>query len=160
MGWTKRQFILQAFEEIGIASYAFDVQPEQMQSALRRLDAMMADWNGKGIRLGYPIPLDPESSDLDDQSLVPDRANEAIITNLAVRIAPAYGATVSAETKAVAHNSYGTLLSVAAFPQEQQYPGTLPVGAGNKYWRSSHSPFSHQPEDPLLIGPDGPLELY
>jgi hypothetical protein len=54
MGYTKRQFISAAFEEIGLASYVFDLQPEQLQSALRRLDAMMADWNAKGIRLGYP----------------------------------------------------------------------------------------------------------
>ena len=31
MGWTKRQFIEQAFDEIGLASYAFDLGPEQMQ---------------------------------------------------------------------------------------------------------------------------------
>ena len=40
MGWTKRQFVTQAFEEIGLASYVFDLTPEQLQSALRRLDAM------------------------------------------------------------------------------------------------------------------------
>ena len=56
MGYKKRQFISAAFEEIGLASYVFDLQPEQLQSALRRLDAMMADWNAKGIRLGYPAP--------------------------------------------------------------------------------------------------------
>mgnify|MGYP003525752305 CR=1 FL=1 len=55
MGWTKRQFVTQAFEEIGLAAYVFDLTPEQLQSALRRLDSMMASWNAKGIRLGYQI---------------------------------------------------------------------------------------------------------
>ena len=41
MGYSKRQFVAAAFEEIGLASYAFDLQPQQFESALRRLDAMM-----------------------------------------------------------------------------------------------------------------------
>jgi hypothetical protein len=45
MGWTKRQFITQAFEEIGLAAYVFDLTTEQLQSALRRMDAMVAGWN-------------------------------------------------------------------------------------------------------------------
>jgi hypothetical protein len=44
MGYKKRQFISAAFEEIGLASYVFDLQPEQLESALRRLDAMIADF--------------------------------------------------------------------------------------------------------------------
>lgn len=72
MGYSKRQFVAAAFEEIGLASYVFDLQPEQLQSALRRLDAMIADWNGKGIRLGYPLPGSPQYSDLDEPSEVPD----------------------------------------------------------------------------------------
>jgi len=74
MGYSKRQFVTAAFEEIGLASYVFDLNPEQMESALRRLDAMMADWNAKGIRLGYPLPSSPQNSDLDEQTNVPDSA--------------------------------------------------------------------------------------
>ena len=82
MGWTKRQFVTQAFEEIGLASYVFDLTPEQLQSALRRLDTMIAAWNALGIRLGYPLPSSPQDSDLDEPTLVPDWANEAIITSI------------------------------------------------------------------------------
>ena len=89
MGWTKRQFIEQAFDEIGLASYAFDLGPEQMQSALRRLDTMLAAWNALGIRLAYPLPSSPQDSDLDEQTNVPDSSNEAIYTNLAIKLAPA-----------------------------------------------------------------------
>ena len=100
MGWTKRQFIEQAFDEIGLASYAFDLTPEQMQSALRRLDTMIAAWNALGIRLGYPLPSSPQDSDLDEQTNVPDRSNEAIYTNLAIKLAPSYGKQVMPDTKA------------------------------------------------------------
>jgi hypothetical protein len=91
MSWTKRQFVVQAFEEIGYASYTYDIQPEQLQAGLRRLEAMMGTWNGRGIRLGYPLSSNPDSAELDVSSNVPDSANEAIYTNLAIRIAPIVG---------------------------------------------------------------------
>ena len=158
MGYSKRQFVAAAFEEIGLASYAFDLQPQQFESALRRLDAMMASWNALGIRLGYPLPSSPQFSDIDAQSEVPDSANEAIITNLAVKIAPGYGKQVMPDTKATAKETYNTLLSRAAAPLEQQLPGTMPSGAGNKPWRVYDDPFLRPPVDPVLAGQDGPIE--
>ena len=159
MGYSKRQFVAAAFEEIGLASYAFDLQPQQFESALRRLDAMMASWNTLGIRLGYPLPSSPQFSDLDAPSEVPDSANEAIITNLAVKIAPGYGKQVMPDTKATAKETYNTLLSRAAAPLEQQLPGTMPSGAGNKPWRVYDDPFLRPPVDPVLAGQDGPIEF-
>lgn len=159
MGYSKRQFVAAAFEEIGLASYVFDLQPEQLQSALRRLDAMMAEWNAKGIRLGYPIPGSPQFSDLDEPSEVPDSANEAIITNLALKVAPGFGRNPMADTKITAKAAYNTLLSRAAMPMEQQFPGTLPSGAGNKPWRMYDNPFLGPEVDPLDAGPDGPIQF-
>jgi len=159
MGYTKRQFVNAALEEIGLASYVFDLQPEQLQSALRRLDALMADWNGKGIRLGYPLPSSPQDSDLDEESNVPDSANEAVILNLAIRLAPSYGKQVAIETKASAKQGYDVLLQRATVPPQQQLPGSLPSGAGNKPWRVYDGPFIRPPVDPVTVGPDGPLEF-
>jgi len=158
MGYTKRQYIEAAFDEIGLAAYTFDMQPEQFQSALRRLDGMMAEWNERGIRLGYPLPLSPQQSDLDSQTAVPDRANEAIVTNLACRIAPSYGKQVMPSTMATAREAYNTILVRAAMPQEQQFPRTLPAGAGNKPWQWQGGPFVSPPIDPLLAGNDAPID--
>ena len=55
MSWTKRQFVEQALEELGLASYEFDLQPEQMNSALIKLDAMIAAWASRGLKLNYPL---------------------------------------------------------------------------------------------------------
>jgi hypothetical protein len=159
MGYSKRQFVAAAFEEIGLASYSFDLQPQQCESALRRLDAMMASWNALGIRLGYPLPFSPEFSDIDAESEVPDSANEAIITNLAVKIAPSYGKQLMPETKATARETYNTLISRAAMPTEQQLPSTMPAGAGNKPWRVYDNPFLRPPVDHVLAGQDGQIEF-
>lgn len=160
MGWTRRQFVEQAFEEIGYASYVYDLEPEQLESAGRRLDAMVASWNGKGIRLGYPLPSSPEIADLDAETEVPDYANEAICFNLALRIAPTVGKQIAIETKINAKDLYKLLLQRASRPLEQQLPSTMPSGAGNKPWRNNNnSPFLKGPVDPLLAGEDGPIEF-
>lgn len=158
MSYTKRQFVTAAFEEIGLASYVFDLQPQDLQTALRRLDAMMAEWNAKGIRLGYPIPSNPQQSDLDEETFVPDSANEAVITNLGIRIGPGFGKAVSMDTKLVAKQGYNTLLSRAAIPPVQQLPSTMPSGQGNKPWRVYDDPFIRPPIDPATAGPDGPIQ--
>jgi hypothetical protein len=158
MSYTKRQFVEEAFAELGMASYTFDLSPQQLDACLRRLDTMMATWNARGIRLGYPLPSSPQDSDLDTDTQVPDSANEAIITSLAIRLAPQYGKTVSLDTRTTAKQAYDTLLSRAAFPIEQQFPRTLPMGAGQKPWRYD-DPFMPAPTDPVLSGQEGPLEF-
>ena len=159
MGYSKRQFIEAAFAEIGLASYAFDLQPEQLEAARQRLDAMMADWNGKGIRLGYPIPVSPQDGSIDEQTNVPDSAYEAIICNLGIRLAPSYGKQVMNETKATAKQGYDTLMQRATAPLEQQFPNTMPSGAGNKPWRVYDNPVLRPPVNPVEAGPDGPLQF-
>lgn len=159
MAYTKRQFVEAALTEIGLASYVFDIQPEQLEYARRRLDAMMADWNGKGIRLSYPIPASPEQGSLAEETNVPDSANEAVILNLAVRLAPSYGKQIMPDTRLVAKAAYDTVLQRATAPIEQQFPDTLPSGAGNKYWRDADDPFMPTPVDPVETGPEGILEF-
>ena len=159
MGYSKRQFIEAAFAEIGMAGYVFDLQPQDFEQALRRLDAMMAEWNAKGIRLGYPLPSSPQFSDINAESEVPDSANEAIFTNLGMRLAAGYGKAVMPQTMMVAKQAYNTLLARATFPVQQQLPGTMPAGAGTKPWRIYDNPFIRPPVDPVQVGPDGVLEL-
>lgn len=159
MSWTKQQLIEEAFSELALAGYVFDLSPEEMQTALRRLDSMLATWNGKGIRLGYPLPSSADGSNLDDDSNLPDAAIEAVYLNLAVRLAPSYGKQLSQDTRNSAKAAYDVLMSRAAMPPQVQFPSTLPVGAGNKSWRTTDNPFMPTPCDPILAGEDGPIEF-
>lgn len=145
MSYTKGELASMALEEIGIAEYEFDISPEQRQSVIRRLDAMIADWNTRGILLSYPISKE-ENSSPDDDSNIPDWSWEAVATNLAIRIAPSYGKQVSMETKVIAKNGYNTLVGDAAKPKEMQLP-SMPKGAGYKTTEFRYTP---QPEDQYL----------
>ena len=158
MAWTKEQFIREAYASIAIGK-DFDVTPEELQTGLRKLDAMMATWNGRGVRLGYPLPSTPESSTLDTVCNVPDVANEAIYLQLAKRLAGDFGKVMSREAMIAAKEAMDAVLLRSAMPQEQQYPAGLPRGAGNKPWRDTNRPFFPEPDPGLLAGSDGPIDF-
>jgi hypothetical protein len=99
MGWTKRQLIDEAFSELSLQGYEFDITPEEQQTALRRLDTMLATWDGLGIRVGYLLPSSPDDSDPDSDSGLPDYAVETVYLHLAMRIAAGFGKQLSADTK-------------------------------------------------------------
>jgi hypothetical protein len=158
MGWTKRQLIEQAFEEIGMASYAFDLTPDQEQSALRRMDSMVAGWGSNGIRIGYPLTSRPEDSDIEAETSIADFAAEAVYLNLAVRLAPSFGKVISPETKAFASDAYSNVVSASVIlPMERQL-GALPKGQGAKPWRTN-TPFSSPPQDSLLAESDNIIKF-
>ena len=130
MSWTKRQIINQAFSEIGLANYTFDLAPEQWQDVLIKLDSMLAGWGVQGIRLGYPIE-NILVSDLDTDSNIADWAIEAVYTNLSARIAPSFGKVISQDTRATARKSFYLLLKQVSKVPQRKIIG-LPAGAGNK----------------------------
>jgi hypothetical protein len=152
VAWTKLDFVKQAFEEIGYASYIYDAMPEQLESVRIAMDAMVATWYAKGVSIGYPIPSSPDAGSVAELTSVPDSANEAVYCGLAVRIAPRFGKAVSVGTQQAAKQAYDALLIKGAKPLEMQLPNTLNVGAGNKPWRVSNRPYINTPTESLSVG--------
>lgn len=157
MAWSKRYLASAALEEIGVASFQYDVTPAELVSVIRRLDSMMAQWDGMGIRIGYALPSGESGSDPDDDSGLPDTALEAVTLNLAVRIAPSYGKALSMDTRMVAHRAYQALLTLNKADIEKANPTSLPTGAGIKS-RYLERFFPPAPAD-ITIGNDDVLEI-
>ena len=132
MSYTKRQLIEMAFSEIGLGSYVFDLTPDQLLGAMRRMDAMLSLWLSKGIDLGYNFPTAPAIGDLDDDSGIPERAVLAVAINLGIGLGPTYGKQIPIEIKVSARDAYKDVLRVATVIPEMALPSTLPVGAGAK----------------------------
>lgn len=154
MSYTKGELALSALEELGIAEYEFDISVEQKKAVIKRLDSMMAEWYGKGIKISFPISK-VEDSSVDDETGIPDWAWEAVITNLAIRIAPSYGKTVSMETRIAAKNSYNVLCKNFVEPKEMQLP-SIPKGAG---YKNTDSPFTPPPEDTFVEPVDEDIDF-
>ena len=160
MAYKKLDIVDLAFQEIGIASYEFDLNPQESNGALRQLDLMMATWNKRGIRIGYPIPSSPNNSDLDDIIDIADDAFEAMYLNLAVRISAGFGKQLAPETRIAASRTYQQLLSHQINPIEQALDyRAVPAGAGNKTWRYTENPFLAKAKEPLTTGSNDVLEI-
>lgn len=155
---TKREIIELAFESIGLAAFVYDLSPEQMENARRKLDSMMAQWNARGIRLAYPVPSSPDAGDVDEETNLPDAALEAVYLHLAKRIAPGYGKQLTPETKAMAREAFDSLLAKMSKPIEMKMPGGFPLGSGVRTYMSEPA-FSSTPDDPVLAGNDGPINF-
>jgi len=126
VNYTKGELVKAALTEIGIADYEFDITPEEEATGIRRLDSMMAQWSDKGIRISYNFV----GSSADEAGL-PNIAQEAVISNLALRLAPTYGKQVPPEVRSTAKRALNSLYSEAAYPNEMQLQ-TTPIGSGYK----------------------------
>lgn len=153
---TKRQVVGSAFAELGIGSWEFDLQPDEIIDGVNRLDAMMALWSARGIRVGY----NGSSNDPDADSGLPDVALEAVRTNLAMRLAPAFGKQINPLTTAQADAGYSYLIAYFMSVPQRRFPNTLPLGAGNRLaTNANQANFYSQPASEPAVGPDSTLGL-
>jgi hypothetical protein len=88
---------------------------------------MMASLAVSGINLGYT-----KVSTLADPITVPDGAIDGIVYNLAIKLAPQFGASVPAELAMNAREAKKAMLKLAVVPMASQFPSTLPIGSGNQ----------------------------
>lgn len=150
--WSKEDVIKQAFSEIGMGDQ-FDVPPEDMQLALRKLDAMMASWGGAmGTRVGYSGGNG--KGDILSDTTVPDWAYEALYLNLALRLCPDFGKQPNPETVRAAREARDAVRSRNAVPSQRTISGY--AGAGNSAWGARQI---YQHEDRIAVGMDGTLDI-
>jgi hypothetical protein len=159
MSWTKRQFVVKAFSELGLGAYIFDSNPEKLQDGVVTLDAMMGMWNSEGIRIGYPIPSSPENTDLDEETGVPDSANMAIYKSLAVELAPGIGKTPSPDSKITANRAKSALMGQTSSIEPVHMRSTMPIGQGNKSRGSRRRRFFPGQAQTIDAGKDSEIEF-
>lgn len=132
MSYTKGDIIREAFSEIGLGAFAYSQRPEDMQTALRRMGMMLAEWEADGVDLGYPLAATPNEDSIADDSEIPLDAIRAVILNLACEIAPNYGKTASRATKVGAKRAKSVLLRNSPVPARLIDYTAVPLGAGHK----------------------------
>jgi len=130
---TKGKIVEQAFVEIALNGWEYDITPEEKDIALTRLDALMAELASTGVSLGYNAPVAIGSGSLNDAAGVPDGAFMGIATLLAHRLCSSMGKALSRESRETLAQAKRAVYACATtlVPQRRLASGT-PVGAGNK----------------------------
>lgn len=125
---TGTSLIEGALQEIGVVSVAVPSSPEQITHGFIKLNSMINLWLSWGIVMKW-VPITIPGEDLSE----PIDATNAIVTNLAIILAPAYSKPVSQDLR---NNARIELNEVKSLYQEVCIPdkvvsSTLPLGAGN-----------------------------
>lgn len=140
-GIPKIDIIQMAFEDCALAGFTFEQSPEEVASALRKLNVMMAEspWN----RLGYVQPDNGSQGEATDLSGLPADTVNAVSGYLAQRLAASIGKSFSTEAGAQMAKAYNLLFAQNhVIPKMRLAPDT-PVGQGsypNAYWWGPFTP--------------------
>lgn len=89
---------------LGILDPSEAPEAEDMGTALSALNAMMVRWEANGLAVGWSLVESP-SEDLP----VPPEAEDAVIYNLAMRLAPEYGVQLRPDVVALAQDGLRAL---------------------------------------------------
>lgn len=140
---TKGALVLAALRKLGVASNATltDVEPQSVEDAVLDLEMMMAEWQGSsdapGIDIGYVFADDDTDPDPGDAHGLSNNALNAVILNLACRIAPDYSIDPIAKVVTTARYGKEHLIKLSALNRaarvkcQSGYPNRMPVGSGN-----------------------------
>lgn len=132
---TKRDLIGQAYTECAINGWEYDIQPDELDKALTRLDMLAAELTGRGIEIGYNAPYAIGQGSLNDELGCADQAFFGLSVLLAQRLCPTMGKAMSAESKMTLNAAMKAVRSAAAslVPSMSLARGT-PLGSGNRFW--------------------------
>lgn len=116
---TRGQIIDRAFSAIGLSDWSYSLSPEEQASAWTALDSMMATrpWGDTGYTPGGDAP------NRADVMTTPPFIDEAISSNLALRLAPASGKTTPGELRRLAREGLNLVTSATLkVPQDKRIP--------------------------------------
>lgn len=129
MSITKGELVIRALKMLGVVDSITSPDPAEIADGLETLDAMVAEWENHGIRLGYQLTSDGVPVDPGDESGLADKHVMGVAANLAVNMAPLIGREAQPTIRSRAKLFYEGLLSVELI-QRQSDP-MMPTGTGN-----------------------------
>lgn len=140
---TKRLVVDMAYDEVRMAVPEFQVNPNELNTVLTKLDMLMSEWEVSGIYLGYNAPSIPGNGNLEDPIGIPNAALHSVALYLALRVSPAFGKALSGETKAAMALAMSNLRGMTAHIPNMRLPRTTPLGSGNRYMFFYNYPFAN-----------------
>lgn len=129
---TKNDIILGAYTQLRISGLTRNPTPEDLETALDRLEDMAADWDIT-FPVGYNFEDEPDPNS--DAGIVRG-LSLCFKTNLAMRLVPDFNKDASPVLYAQANQGLSNMASVSAMArlQQVQYPNRAAVGSGNYRW--------------------------
>lgn len=131
---TKEDVIIGAYSQMRISGLTSNPSPEDLDTALMRLENMAREFSSRKMDAGYNFEVEPEA-----QSFlgVDPMFMHAYETNLAIRLIPDFNKEVPQALYAQASQSLSNLSARTALVSQTPYPRRQARGSGNtlRYYR-------------------------
>lgn len=126
----KGDAVNQAYKMLTISGISLGPSNEDVSLGLTALEAMILSWERAGIYIGYIKSISYDDIDPNEDSGIKDTDYFAVYSNLACKLAPAFGKVAPPQLAADASKSYHDLFSEILI-NVQPRPN-MPVGAGSR----------------------------
>lgn len=157
MATTKSDIVASALNKLAVTGFDYEIDPEELKAGVVALEYMMADWDARGIKVGYRFANDPETANISDPVGTPDIAFRAMTYHLAIDLADSYGKQVTQSIAAGATSAMSSLLSAIQYVPEATYPSRMPRGSGNQIRYNRYARF-YRPAPTLDADNAGPID--
>lgn len=129
-------------QEILVHGAESELEAGEFQDTVFAMNNYMTAQDASGIKLGYTIV-----TDLGDDITIPNGALQGLISNVAIMIAPQFGAVVEQSLIAKAQMGLSAMRKLGVSQENMRFPSTLPRGSGNESDTTSR-------DDHFFTGPD------
>lgn len=124
----KVDIISGAYSQMRISGLTIDPTPDDLETALIRLEDMAAEFASRNMSAGYILENQPDPNSWIG---IPRAFKQAYETNLAVRLIPDFNKQVPPELLMQARQSASNLAARSALQRETPYPRRMARGSGN-----------------------------
>ena len=143
---TAAQVTKAILQEILVHGSESELEAVEFQDTVFTMNNYMTAQDASGIKLGYTVV-----TDLGDEITIPNGALQGLISNVAIMVAPQFGATVEQSLIAKAQMGLSAMRKLGVSQERMRFPSTLPRGSGNESnttGREDH--FFHDDQDSVL----------
>ena len=128
MAETAKDVITDALQEILVLAVEAPLTSNEIQTGIRYLNRMMTAFAVDGLNIGFT-----QITNIGDSMTVPDGALQGIVSNLALNLAPQFGADITPALLKKASDGLGAIQAIAVTVFPTPFGGTLPIGSGNEF---------------------------
>ncbi|MBL4800224.1 MAG: hypothetical protein JKY50_22740 [Oleispira sp.] len=167
MANTKIDLVAGAYSRMRISGLTIDPTPEDTTLALRRLELMMAEWEGRNITMQYRFAIDEGDIDPNSETGILLKYQDSIESNLAVKLSPDFGMDVPMSLGQAASLSLSSVSSMIAADNIRmvQPPTRQPIGdattSRQRIYQRFYRPAPQPPQDAELHDMfTGDINLY
>lgn len=143
---TASQVTKAILQEILVHGAESTLEAVEFQDTVFAMNNYMTALDAQGVKLRYTVV-----TDLGDEITIPNGALQGLISNVAIMVAPQFGATIEQSLIAKAKMGLDAMRKLGVSQERMRFPSTLPMGSGNESTSVSNDDhFYHGDTDNVL----------